>query len=220
MFNPDGSEAEACGNGLRCFARYAADRGIVDRAEFRVETVAGPRAVRVLNEKAVRVGMGTPEFAPARIPVIVDGRTASDETPVFDQPVLAAGKDLKISCVSMGNPHAVCFLDQDVDDFPLAEAGPVVEHHEMFPNRVNFEIVNVVGRGELRVRVWERGAGETLSCGSGACAVAVVSMQRGFCENPVDIRVPGGKLTVEWDEAGEVLLSGPAETAFNGEWNE
>lgn len=218
MFNPDGSEAEACGNGLRCFVRYAVEKGFVNGTEFRVETQAGIRTVRFLDGNDVQVAMGAPGFAPSSIPVIVDGRGVADDTPVIDYPIAAAGRELKISCVSMGNPHAVCLLDESIDDFPLAEVGPAVERHPMFPNRVNLEIVNVIDRRELAVRIWERGAGETLSCGSGACAAAVVSLGKGLCENPVDVRVPGGRLTVDWDGAGEVLLSGPAEIVFEGEW--
>jgi diaminopimelate epimerase len=218
MFNPDGSEAEACGNGLRCFARYASERGLVDGAEFGVETMAGTRAVRVLGDGSVRAEMGVPRFASADIPVNVQGGPASDESPVSDHPVRAAGRELRISCVSMGNPHAVCFLEQSIDEFPLDEVGPDLEHHAMFPNRVNFEIVNVVSRRRLRARVWERGAGETLSCGSGVCAVAVVSLQKGLCDSPVDVEVPGGMLSVGWDGEGEVLLTGPAETVFVGKW--
>jgi diaminopimelate epimerase len=125
---------------------------------------------------------------------------------------------LKVTCVSMGNPHAVCFLEQPVNDFPLAEVGPKVEQHPMFPNRVNFEIVNVISRSKLRARVWERGAGETLSCGTGACAIAVAAKLKKLTDNPVDIILPGGTLTVDWDGKGEVLLTGPAEIVFRGEW--
>ncbi len=218
MFNPDGSEAEACGNGLRCFAKYAIDVGLVDGAEFRVETMAGIRVVRSLTEAGLQVSMGIPVFAPAEIPVVVNGRNPQDNSPVMDYSITAGGRDLMIGCVSMGNPHAVCFLDEPVDEFPLAEIGPEVEHHRAFPNRVNFEVVNVVSRSELKVRVWERGAGETMSCGTGACAAAVVSRLQGLSENPVDVRLQGGTLNVAWDGSGEVLLGGPAEVVFSGVW--
>jgi diaminopimelate epimerase len=127
---------------------------------------------------------------------------------------------LKLTCVSMGNPHAVCFLEQPVADFPLAEVGPKVEHHPMFPNRVNFEIVNVISRTKLKARVWERGAEETLSCGTGACAIAVASRLKKLTDNPVDIILPGGTLNIDWDGKGEVFLSGPAEVVFEGEWKD
>ncbi len=218
MFNPDGSEAEACGNGLRCFARYATDNGLVKSAGFTVETMAGTRAVQIQEEAGVQVSMGIAAFNPAAVPVIVERRDEPDETPVVDYPIKVGNTELRISCVSMGNPHAVCFLNETVADFPLAEVGPGVEHHPMFPNRVNFEIANVISRNEIRARVWERGAGETLACGSGACAIAVVSKLKGLSGNPVGISLPGGTLTIDWSGSGEVLLSGPAEIVFYGVW--
>ena len=220
MFNPDGSEAEACGNGLRCSAKYAVESGLVGSAEFMVETQAGTRSVRTLAEKGVQVAMGIPTFDPAAIPVVVERRDKQDPTPVLDYPITVGDSELRISCVSIGNPHAVCFLSEPITDFPLAEVGPGVEHHHMFPNRVNFEVANVISQNEIRARVWERGAGETLSCGSGACAVAVVSRLKELSNNPVEITLPGGTLTVDWNGVGEVLLSGPAEVVFYGVWKD
>jgi len=218
MFNPDGSEAEACGNGLRCFARYAQDNGLVSGDEFTVETMAGIRTVRTRAEKGIRVTMGIPAFAPDAKPIIVERGNEADAAAVIDCAISVGDRELEISAVSMGNPHAVCFLEQPVSDFPLAEVGPLVEHNRIFPGRVNFEVANITGINEVRARVWERGAGETLSCGSGACAIAVSAIVRGLSRSPVDIILPGGTLTVDWDGAGEVLLSGPAETVFKGEW--
>ena len=219
IFNPDGSEAEACGNGLRCFTRYVNEAGLLEGSAFMVETAAGVRAVRILDEERIQVAMGSPVFDPADIPVIVERRDPEDAaTPVIDCPLVVDHMELKISCVSMGNPHAVCFLSDPVDHFPLTEIGPRMENHPMFPNRVNFEIANVCNRDEVYARVWERGAGETLACGSGACAVAVISILKGLAGNHIDIRVPGGTLTVDWDGTGEVMLSGPAVTVFHGEW--
>ncbi|MFC2058170.1 diaminopimelate epimerase [Chloroflexota bacterium] len=218
MFNPDGSEAEACGNGLRCFTRYLSESGLANRPELNVETMAGIRTVWPQVEKGIRVTLGVPRLAPADIPVIIEGRDTADTTPVLDYPVTIAGRELRLSCLSMGNPHAVCYLDKPVDEFSLSEFGPMVEHHRTFPNRVNFEVVNVISRSEIRARVWERGVGETLACGSGACAIAVTSRLKGLVDNTVDIILPGGTLTVEWDGTGEVLLSGPAEVVFQGEW--
>lgn len=218
MFNPDGSEAEACGNGLRCFARYASDAGLVGGERFTVETAAGLRSVQMQARRRVGVGMGVPIFDPSVIPVVVERRGKLDNAPVVDYPIAVGGRRLRITCVSMGNPHAVCFLKEPVADFPLAVVGPRVEHHRMFPNRVNFEVANVVSRKQVRARVWERGAGETLSCGTGACAIAVVSSLKGLTDSPVDIVLPGGRLTIDWDGTGEVLLSGPAEAVFHGEW--
>ena len=220
MFNPDGSEAEACGNGLRCAARYAKESGLARGAEIRIETPAGIKRLQTRGRKSIQVAMGKPILAPSAIPVIV-GRTGARATaPVIDYPLAIGKMKLKITCVSIGNPHAVCFLEQPVDDFPLAEVGPKVERHPMFPNRVNFEIVNVISRSKLRARVWERGAGETLSCGTGACAIAVAARLKKLTDNPVDIILPGGTLTVDWDGRGEVLLSGPAEVVFEGKWKD
>ena len=220
MFNPDGSEAEACGNGLRCFAKYAVESGLVGSAEFMVETLAGTRSVRTQAEKGVQVAMGIPTFDPAAVPVVVERRDKQDPTPVVDYPITIGDSELRISCVSMGNPHAVCFLNEPITDFPLAEVGPRVEHHHMFPNRVNFAVANVISQNEIRARVWERGAGETLSCGSGACAIAVTAQSKGLIDNRVDIGLPGGTLTVDWNGVGEVLLSGPAEVVFYGVWKD
>ena len=220
MFNPDGSEAEACGNGLRCAARYAKESGLARGAEIRIETPAGIKRLQTRGRKNIQVAMGKPILAPSAIPVIV-GRTGARATaPVIDYPLAIGKMKLKITCVSIGNPHAVCFLEQPVDDFPLAEVGPKVERHSMFPNRVNFEIVNVISQSKLRARVWERGAGETLSCGTGACAIAVAARLKKLTDNPVDIILPGGTLTVDWDGRGEVLLSGPAEVVFEGKWKD
>jgi len=220
MFNPDGSEAEACGNGLRCAARYAKESGLARGAEIRIETPAGIKRLQTRGRKSIQVAMGKPILAPSAIPVIVERKGARATAPVIDYPLAIGKMKLKITCVSIGNPHAVCFLDQPVADFPLAEVGPKVEHHPMFPNRVNFEIVNVLSRSKLRVRVWERGAGETLSCGTGACAIAVAARLKKLTDNPVDIILPGGTLTVDWDGRGEVLLSGPAEVVFEGKWKD
>ena len=219
MFNPDGSESEACGNGLRCFARYIEDNKLVDGINFTVETMAGIRTVYMHSDETVQVTMGTTIFDPKGIPVVIEHRDPSDTNPILDYPIRIDNTDLPISCVSIGNPHAVCFLSQPVADFPLTEIGPKVEHHPMFPNRVNFEVANTISREEIRVRVWERGAGETLACGSGACAVAVISLLKGLSSNSVDIVVPGGKLSVQWNGTGEVSLRGPAEAVFNGIWN-
>jgi diaminopimelate epimerase len=220
MFNPDGSEAEACGNGLRCAARYAKESGLARGAEIRIETPAGIKRLQTRGRKSIQVAMGKPILAPSAIPVIV-GRTGARATaPVIDYPLAIGKMKLKITCVSIGNPHAVCFLEQPVDDFPLAEVGPKVERHSMFPNRVNFEIVNVISQSKLRARVWERGAGETLSCGTGACAIAAAARLKKLTNNPVDIILQGGTLTVDWDGRGEVLLSGPAEVVFEGKWKD
>jgi diaminopimelate epimerase len=216
MFNPDGSEAEACGNGLRCLAKYAVESGLAPAQELKVETIAGIRAVTPKVEKgvvsSVRVAMGRPQFAPADIPVQLD------IMPILDYAITVAGRELKVDILSMGNPHAVLFVEESVAYFPLAEIGPEVENHPIFPSRTNFEVANAVSWRQIRARVWERGAGETLSCGTGACAIAVAAQLHGYVDDKVDIILPGGTLTVEWDGAGEVYLSGPAELVFGGEW--
>jgi diaminopimelate epimerase len=225
VFNADGSEAEACGNGLRCFARYVIDKGLVSATadHMSVETTAGVSEVRLnkLENKisTIQVSMGIPKFGIKDFPVAVEGdNSIIDIKPTLDYPVLIDGNELLLSFVSMGNPHAVHFCPHPVADFPLSEVGPKVEQHRMFPNRINFEVARVIDRQHIEARVWERGVGETLACGTGACAIAVIAQLRGYIENIVDINLPGGTLNVEWDGVGEVLLSGPAETVFSGEW--
>jgi diaminopimelate epimerase len=220
MFNPDGSEAEACGNGLRCFVKYAVDHGLVTAPEFDVETKCGIRHVRVSAASRNRVteaqvGMGAPRFAPDEIPVNVVGL----EPPILALDLLVVERTIPVSLVSMGNPHAVAFLQESVGEFPLGSVGPAMEHHEVFPARINFEIARVLGRHDIEARVWERGAGETLACGSGACAIAVAAQLLGRCDPDVHIHLPGGILTITWQGPGhEVLLRGPVQHVFTGEW--
>jgi len=225
IFNPDGSEAEMCGNGIRCFAKYVVEEGLAppETSQLNIETLAGVRTVWLTKEgnevRRVRVSMGEPEFSPDRIPVWIDHPTLRAlMPPVKDYPVEIDGKELRLTCLSMGNPHAVHFIDYPVDEFPLLELGPKVENHLYFPNRVNFEVVQVVDRSQVEARVWERGAGPTLACGTGACAVAVAAHLHDLVEDEVDVRLPGGTLHLEWGGEGEVFLSGPAETVFRGEW--
>tara|TARA_B100000586_G_scaffold255085_1_gene216861 strand:+ start:224 stop:1075 length:852 start_codon:yes stop_codon:yes gene_type:complete len=224
MFNADGSEAEMCGNGIRCFVKYAVDRGIVSDsvASISVETLAGIRQIATITEgdqvTGARVSMGTPILTPKDVPVKLESAGEYGSGPVLGYPFQMEGHDLPLSFVSMGNPHAVTFIDTPVAEFPLLTVGPKVEHHAIFPNRVNFEIVNVNSRDHLTARVWERGSGETLACGTGACGIAVASILGGHTGNTVDITLPGGTLKVEWDGQGEVFLEGPAEEVFSGEW--
>jgi diaminopimelate epimerase len=215
MFNPDGSEAEVCGNGLRCFARYVVSSGPADaRRSITIETSAGIKTALPQDRGSrFQVDMGEPRFRPEDLPVAV----TVNRVPMVDYPVNVAGKKLRLTFVSMGNPHGVCFVD-DVGEFPLCDIGPRVEHHELFPRRVNFEIAHVVSRREIDARVWERGAGETLSCGTGACAIAVAARLHDYVDSPVDIRLPGGTLSVKWDRKGSVYLTGPAELVFTGDW--
>jgi len=215
MFNPDGSEAEVCGNGLRCLARYVIDRRLASAdKELTIETVAGIRKVRSHAGSWFQVDMGVPRFRPEEIPVSIE----VDIIPILDYPINVEGRELLLNFVSLGNPHGVCFVEDSVADFSLSELGPLVEHHELFPQRLNFEVASVLSRREIRARVWERGAGETLSCGSGVCAVAVAAQLHGYVDSQVDVILPGGTLSVEWDGRGEVYLSGGAELVFTGEW--
>ena len=224
MFNADGSEAEMCGNGIRCFAKYAIDRGIVSASatSISVETLAGVRQiVPILEDGQVtgaRVSMGAPILTPDDIPVELESAGEYGSGPVLGYPFKMDGHDLPLNFVSMGNPHAVTFMDAPVADFPLHTIGPKVENHAIFPKRVNFEIVNIGSPSHLTARVWERGSGETLACGTGACGIAVASILCGHSRNTVDITLPGGTLKVDWDGEGEVYLEGPAEEVFSGEW--
>ena len=233
MFNADGSEGEMCGNGIRCFAKYAIERNIAhpEASGLRVETLAGIRTVVPVMENKpglsevedkvvrVRVAMGPPRLEPSGVPVVPDAALGeSVGRAVVNYPVEIGSTRLKLSFVSMGNPHAVAFIEEAVDGFPLDIIGPQVEHHHMFPSRVNFEVANVEGRGRLKARVWERGSGETMACGTGACAVAVASRLLGLTGDEVDITLPGGMLNISWDGVGEVYLEGDAVEVFEGEW--
>ncbi|MDA0262592.1 MAG: diaminopimelate epimerase [Chloroflexi bacterium] len=224
MFNADGSEAEMCGNGIRCFVKYSIDHGIVAATSesVSVETLAGIRHIVPLLEDGqvigARVSMGLPILTPDDVPVKLESAGEYGSGPVLGYPFQMDGHDLPLSFVSMGNPHAVTFIDTPVADFPLHAVGPKVENHSIFPRRVNFEIVNVDSPTHLTARVWERGSGETLACGTGACGIAVASILGGHSGNSVDITLPGGTLKVDWDGAGEVFLEGPAQEVFSGEW--
>jgi diaminopimelate epimerase len=226
LFNSDGSEAEISGNGLRCFAKYVIDRQIVPGTNLTVETMAGIRNIQTSMSQGkvshAKVNMGKPRFKAEDIPVLIDkprkSRGEVDIISILDYPLNVRGKKLALSFVSMGNPHAVSFLSRPVADFPLSEIGPQVENHPIFPERVNFEIARVLNRNKIEARVWERGAGETLSCGSGACAIAAIAKLKGYTDNEVDITLTGGNLTINMDGVGELYLSGPVEEVFTGEW--
>ncbi len=226
LFNPDGSEAEVSGNGLRCFAKYAIDGRLVSGPDLTVETMSGIRTIQASISAGkvthARVNMGRPRFAAGEIPVLLSetkkGRDVVDIKSILDFELTVKGTYLNLSFVSMGNPHAVSFLSEPVADFPLCEIGPEVENNRIFPERVNFEVARVLARHRIEARVWERGAGETLSCGSGACAIAVVARLKGYTNGQVDVILNGGVLTVDWDGVGEVYLSGTVDYVFNGEW--
>ncbi len=219
IFNPDASEAEMCGNGIRCLVRWLWERDELPPSQdvVRVETKAGPRTVRLVRRGdelvGFQVGMGVPQLRPASIPVDL-----RDEGPVLGHPLRVDGYDLSLAFVSMGNPHAVAFIEAPVADFPLEHVGPLVEHHPLFPARTNFEVARVLAPGRLEARVWERGAGLTMACGTGASAVAVAARLQNLSGDAVDITLPGGALHLSWDGVGEVLLIGPAELTFHGTW--
>ena len=219
IFNPDGSEAEVCGNGLRCFAKYVIEKG-VSGYTLSVETLSGIRKVKAYMSRnkvnRVEVNMGMPQFQPEQIPLKVE----VDIIPILDYPLVIDGKELTLTLLSMGNPHAVSFSSQPVTDFPLAKLGPKVERHPIFPKRTNFGVARVLNREKIEARVWERGVGETLACGSGACAIAVAAQLLSHVGQQVDIILKGGSLTVSWDRVGEVLLAGPVKEVFRGEWLE
>ena len=227
IFDPDGSEAEACGNGLRCLVKYALEKGLIRAAthQMLVETISGIRKIELhgIGSQAanIKVGMGEPKFGASDIPVVIEqGKDLVDIKSMLSYPVTINDTNLLLNLVSMGNPHAVCFWQRPVSDFPLSRLGPKVERLSIFPDRVNFEVARVVSRNKIEARVWERGAGETLACGSGACAITVAAQLYGYIDNKADIKLPGGILGVEWDGAGEVFLSGPAEIVFSGEWSD
>ncbi|WP_136479677.1 diaminopimelate epimerase [Acetivibrio thermocellus] len=215
MFNSDGSEAEMCGNAIRCVGKYVFDRGMTNKNVIRVETLAGIKVLELTVQdgkaKLVKVDMGEPILKPENIPV------NSDKEIFRTEPVEIDGKEFKVTCVSMGNPHAVSYV-KNVDIFPLEKIGPKMEHHPLFPKRINAEFVEVIDRTTLKMRVWERGTGETLACGTGACAVLVASVLNGVSERKATVKLLGGDLIIEWNENNNhVYMTGPAVKVFEGE---
>lgn len=209
IFNADGSEVENCGNGARCFARFVRDQRLTHKHEIRVETKGGPLTLEVKSDGRISVDMGAPRFAPAALPFDANEDRVLHELEVD-------GERLEIGAVSMGNPHAVLRVD-DVDDAPVAHLGPAIEHHTRFPNRVNVGFMQIVSPHEIRLRVFERGSGETRACGTGACAAVACGIRQGLLESPVQAHLPGGELTIEW-AGGEshLIMTGPATRVFDG----
>lgn len=217
MYNADGSRSEMCGNGIRCVGKYVYDYGLTEKEHISVETLAGIKYLDLTVEdgkvKLVKVDMGNPELVPANIPIVADGDR------VIDEPINVNGTEYRMTGVSMGNPHAVVYVE-DVKGLDIEKIGPAFENHERFPNRVNTEFVKVLDRNTVEMRVWERGSGETMACGTGACAVAVACILNGFTEDKVTVKLLGGDLQIEWDkEADKVYMTGPAEVSFDGEIN-
>ena len=223
MYNADGTQSEMCGNGIRCVGKYVYDYGLTDKTSVSIETLAGIKYLEFTfgdEEKngrktveLVRVNMGAPILAPEDVPV--DLPDAGDI--VQDYPIMVAGKEYRITCVSMGNPHCVSFVD-DVDNFPLEEVGPLFENNPIFPRRVNAEFVELVSPTYAKMRVWERGTGETLACGTGTCATAVACILNGKTEDEVTVKLLGGELIIRWDrDANIIYMTGPAKVVFDGE---
>ena len=221
IFNNDGGEVEQCGNGSRAFVRFVSDKGLTSKRSIRVQTMSGIITPRLEEDGNVTVDMGAPILEPALVPFdnkdlagIPEGRDTLWPITVREQ---GKEKTVLVSAVSMGNPHAVQVVE-DVERAPVAETGPQIEHHARFPKRVNAGYMQVLDRGHVKLRVFERGAGETLACGTGACAAVVAGIRRGLLDSPVQVQARGGKLTINWAGEGQpVLMSGPAETVFEGE---
>ena len=214
MYNADGTRAEMCGNGIRCVGKFVYDKGLTDKTDITVISAGKIKYLTLfVNEgkvETVKVNMGAPELTAALVPVLCDSVQAVDE------PITVWGRAYKMTCVSMGNPHAVVFLD-DVENLAIEEIGPYFESHERFPKRTNTEFVNVIDRNTVQMRVWERGTGETLACGTGACATVVACVLNGLTEETVKVKLLGGDPTVTWDrEADLVYMTGPAVTVFEG----
>ena len=229
IFNADGSEVEMCGNGIRCLAKYIWSRRLSGKAILNIETLAG--IIRPQKKgKLVRVDMGEPIFETEKIPVKISskfipnksGQSSKIKTPnsklIIDYPLKIEDREFKITCVSMGNPHAVIVVD-NVMDFPVTYYGPLLEMHEIFPKRTNVEFIEILNPSEIKMRVWERGAGETMACGTGASAVAVASSLKGLTKKNVTVHLTGGDLIVEWAEDNHIYMTGPAENVFAGQIN-
>lgn len=238
MYNADGSEGAMCGNGIRCVGKYVYDYGLTDQTHITVETKSGIKTLELLVENGkvarVKVDMGAPILEPARIPVVSESDRFIDQTldakkglllnevlsgsdRFIDQTVDVAGRSWQMTCVSMGNPHAVVYLE-DVEGLDIEKTGPQFEHHPMFPDRVNTEFVRVLDGHTVQMRVWERGSGETMACGTGACAVAVASILNGYVSGEVTVKLLGGDLQILWDqEKNTVYMTGPAAVVFDGE---
>ena len=218
IYNADGSEAEMCGNGIRCVAKYVYDHHMTKKQEITVETGAGVKTLKLTVESGkvvqVRVDMGQPVLQPDQIPVLASGDR------VVDEPITAGGKEWRMTCVSMGNPHAVMFVD-NVADFDLETYGPAFENHERFPKRINAEFVQIISRTEASMRVWERGSAETFACGTGTCATVMACILNGLTDNRVLVHLRGGDLVIEYDpQRNHIFMTGPATEVFEGQWEQ
>ena len=216
MYNADGSRSEMCGNGIRCIGKYVYDHGLTDKKEITVESFGRIKYLTLYPGRdgrieSVRVNMGAPVLKGSEIPVRIDKDT------VIGEPITVNGTEYRMTCVSMGNPHAVVFID-DTDNLDIESVGPVIENHELFPNRTNTEFVQVVDKSHVKMRVWERGTGETLACGTGCCATTVACILNGLTDEEVTVKVLGGEIIVKWDRENNLIyMTGPAVTTFEGE---
>ena len=224
IFNADGSESAVCGNGLRCLVKYYID-GNTDRkdSEIKIETSIDVRTARIHRRRGVvaeiQVNMGLPKIGISSTPLKeINWNSLIDIKSVMNRMLEIDGSELLVSLVSVGNPHAIHFTERPLDDFPLAKLGGKVEQHQLFPDETNFEAVRIINRQQVEALVWERGVGETLACGSGACAIVSAGNLLGFLDEKVEVKLPGGLLIVEWNRVSDIFLSGPAETVFCGEW--
>ena len=209
IFNADGGEVQHCGNGARCFLRYVRDQRLTDKSQIRVETLSGVIVPKLESDGQVTVDMGAPEFEPAKIPFLAPQRALTYRIGV-------GGESIEVSALSMGNPHAVQVV-ASVEEAPVSTQGPLIERHPRFPQRTNAGYLEIVSRHQVKLRVYERGAGETLSCGTGACAAVVAGIARGLLDSPVEVLTHGGNLTIAWAGAGQpVMMTGPAESVFEG----
>lgn len=219
IYNADGGEVEQCGNGSRAFVQFVIEKGLTSKSTIRVQTMSGIIEPRMGEDGKITVNMGAPILEAAQVPFNAEGLESRPEGNDSLWPLDINGKQVWISAVSMGNPHAVQVV-ASVDDFPVAADGPMIEHHARFPRRVNAGFMEILDRQHVRLRVFERGAGETLACGTGACAAAVAGLRRGLLDSPVRVSMRGGELSIAWDGEGQpVFLSGPAVTVFEGEIN-
>lgn len=216
MYNADGSRSEMCGNGIRCVGKYVYDHGLTDKKEITVESFGRIKYLTLYPGRdgrieSVRVNMGAPVLKGGEIPVRIDKDT------VIGEPITVNGTEYRMTCVSMGNPHAVVFID-DTDNLDIESVGPLFENHELFPNRTNTEFVQVIDKSHVKMRVWERGTGETLACGTGCCATTVACILNGLTDDEVTVKVLGGEIIVKWDRENNLIyMTGPAVTTFEGE---
>ncbi len=226
MWNSDGTRGEMCGNGIRCVAKFVYDKGLTDQTNLRIISAGQMKYLELQTEngevKTVRVNMGSPVFTPLEIPVSLpeSGKREAELKQIVNEPIMVNGREYRMTCVSMGNPHAVVFLE-DVAGLKIEEIGPYFEHHERFPQRVNTEFVKVLDRKNVEMRVWERGSGETLACGTGSCASVAACVLNGLTDEAVTVKLLGGNLFIEWDRKENVIyMTGPADTVYEGVWPE